>query len=206
MIWKTLVALALAYGLGFVIFTATLPHPVATPKHADGIVALTGEEKRLNAAVALLEKGDGKRLLITGVHKEVTKDELKRIAHGGKRFDCCADMGYQAEDTQGNADEAANWARRHDYKSLIVVTTNYHMPRSLTEFAADMPGVKLEPYPVAPEEIDLAQWWRNPRALRVLNVEYAKYLASVVLVTLFPPRYRPALDRAASQDKVHRPS
>jgi uncharacterized SAM-binding protein YcdF (DUF218 family) len=111
-------------------------------------------------------------------------------------------MGYEAEDTQGNADEAANWTRAHGYRSLVVVTTNYHMPRSLAEFSAEMPGVTLEPYPVEPGEIDYAHWWENPRALRVLNTEYAKYLVSSVLVTLFPPKYRPALDHSAMQGKV----
>ncbi|MGA9793974.1 MAG: YdcF family protein [Rhizomicrobium sp.] len=206
MIWKIVLGVVGAYVLGFVIFVATLPAPVPAPKHVDAIVALTGEEKRVDAAVSLLEDGVGKRLLITGVHKEITKDELKRVAHGGRRFDCCADMGYQAEDTQGNADEAAGWARAHGYKSLVVVTTNYHMPRSLTEFSSEMPGVKLEPYPVESGEIDYRHWWESPRALRVLNIEYAKYLVSAVLVRLFPPKYRPALDRAALGGKVHRAS
>lgn len=206
MIWKIAIGVVLAYVLGFVIFIARLPVPVAAPKHADAIVALTGEERRVDTAVSLLEDGVGKRLLITGVHKEVTKDELKRVAHGGPRFDCCADMGYEAEDTQGNADEAANWTRSHGYRSLVVVTTNYHMPRSLAEFSADMPGVKLEPYPVEPSEIDYGHWWESVHALRVLNAEYAKYLVASVLVTLFPPKYRPALDRAALEGKVRHAS
>jgi uncharacterized SAM-binding protein YcdF (DUF218 family) len=203
MVWKIVIGVIAAYVLGFVIFIAMLPTPVAAPKHADGIVALTGEEKRLDTAVSLLEEGVGKRLLITGVHKEITKDELKHVAHGGPRFDCCADMGYQAEDTQGNAEETANWTRAHGYRSLVVVTTNYHMPRSLAEFSADMPGVKLEPYPVEPGEIDYSHWWESARAVRVLNTEYAKYLVAKVLVTLFPPKYRPALDRASLDGKVH---
>jgi uncharacterized SAM-binding protein YcdF (DUF218 family) len=206
MVWKIATGVVLAYVLGFVIFMVALPSPMAAPKHADAIVALTGEEKRVDAAVSLLEQGVGKRLLVTGVHKEITKDELKRVAHGGPRFDCCADMGYQAEDTQGNADETAGWTRAHGYRSLVVVTTNYHMPRSLAEFRADMPGVQLDPYPVEPGEIDYRHWWESPRALRVLNIEYAKYLVSSVLVTLFPPKYRPALDRASLEGKVRHAS
>lgn len=203
MIWKSIIAIALAYVLGLIVFVETLPAPGVLPAHADGIVALTGEERRMNAAVELLERGMAKRLLITGVHKEITKDELKRMTHGGPRFDCCADMGYEAEDTQGNADEAAEWVRAHGYKSLIVVTTNYHMPRSLAEFAADMPGVKLEAYAVAPGQIDFAHWWHNLHALRVLNAEFVKYVASVILVHVFPPRHRLSLDRSGSGGKAH---
>jgi uncharacterized SAM-binding protein YcdF (DUF218 family) len=114
------------------------------------------------------------------VHPKTTKDELKKLSHGGARFDCCADLGYAAENTRGNAEEAASWARAHHFKSLIVVTASYHMPRSLTEFQAAMPDTKLEPYPVEPVDIDLAGWWHDFRALRVLQGEYLKYVASTL--------------------------
>ena len=144
-------------------------------------MALTGGGARLDAAVALFERGVGKRLLITGVHSTTTKHDLKRLAHGGPRFDCCADLGFAAEDTHGNAAEAADWTRAHHYTSLIVVTASYHMPRSMAEFSAEMPGVKLQAYPVEPDGIDLHAWWRDPRAVALLQAEYAKYLASLVL-------------------------
>ncbi len=195
--WKWVAALVVLYVVGFVVFVTNLPAPKPAPSPAQGIVALTGGDERVTAAVNLLETNNGQRLLISGVHPKTTKDELKRLAHGGKRFDCCADLGYAAENTRGNAQEAAGWARAHRFKSLIVVTASYHMPRSLTEFQAAMPGVRLEPYPVEPEDIDLAGWWHDTRALRVLQGEYAKYLAS----TLRNAVYRPALDRDAQGGK-----
>jgi len=196
-VWKWVAALVVLYVAGFVVFVTNLPAPKPAPKPAQGIVALTGGDERLTAAVNLLETNNGQRLLISGVHPKTTKDELKRLSHGGKRFDCCADLGYNAENTRGNAQEAAGWARTHRYKSLIVVTASYHMPRSLTEFQAAMPGVRLEPYPVEPEDIDLQGWWHDGRALRVLQGEYAKYLAS----TLRNAVSRPALDQGAQGGK-----
>jgi uncharacterized SAM-binding protein YcdF (DUF218 family) len=196
-VWKWVAALVVLYVAGFVVFVTNLPAPKPAPKPAQGIVALTGGDERVTAAVNLLETNNGQRLLISGVHPKTTKDELKRLAHGGKRFDCCADLGYAAENTRGNAEEAAGWARAHRFKSLIVVTASYHMPRSLTEFQAAMPGVRLEPYPVEPEDIDLQGWWHDTRALRVLQGEYAKYLAS----TLRNAVYRPALDHGAQGGK-----
>ena len=188
--WKWVAALVVLYLAGFIAFVANLPVPKPAAKRAQGIVALTGGDERLSAAVNLLESNEADRLLISGVHPNTTKEEVKRLTHGGARFDCCADMGYMAENTRGNAQEAANWARAHRFKSLIVVTASYHMPRSLTEFEAAMPGVKLEPYPVEPEDIDLQGWWHDARALRVLQGEYAKYLASTVRNAV----YRPPLD------------
>ena len=197
-----LLAIAIAlYAAGFFVFVTNLPVPAAHTRPAQGIVALTGGDERLAAAVNLLENRTGQRLLISGVHPTTTKQELKLLAHGGARFDCCADLGYVAANTRGNAEEAAHWARAHRFRSLIVVTARYHMPRSLTEFQAAMPGMTIEPYPVEPQDIDLGGWWHDTRALRVLSGEYAKYLASSVLNAV--NRRDPALDRKIGGGKAH---
>lgn len=180
-IWKLGAVLVTLYAIGFVLFAVSLPHTPARLPHADGIVTLTGGESRLDAADMLLEKHAAKRLLISGVNLGTTKTQLKAIAHGGVRFDCCVDLGFRAENTHGNADEAAAWVRRNGYGSIIVVTANYHMRRSLNEFAADMPGVKLIPYPVDPPDIDLKSWWYDVHVLHLLNIEYAKFLASFAI-------------------------
>jgi uncharacterized SAM-binding protein YcdF (DUF218 family) len=178
----------LAYCLGFLAFAMTLPHRPAGVPHADAIVTLTGGDARLDTAVRLLEQGAAKRLLITGVHPSITKPEIKDIAHGGQRFDCCADLDFAAEDTRENASEAAAWIRAHKFRSLILVTANYHMPRSLSEFSAAMPKVKIIAYPVEPEGANWAHWWRNPHTVRLLHAEYAKYLASLVLDRFIPAK------------------
>jgi uncharacterized SAM-binding protein YcdF (DUF218 family) len=163
--------------------------PLRTPSvgAADGIVVLTGGEERLSAATALFDKGTGKRLLITGVYARITKDALKHILHGGRRFDCCVDLGFQAANTQGNAKEAARWVRMHGYRSLVVVTASYHMPRSMAEFGAEMPGIKLIPYPVAPQHFNLRGWWHDPLAFSILQWEYIKFVGSLARLELFRP-------------------
>jgi uncharacterized SAM-binding protein YcdF (DUF218 family) len=169
------------YGLGFALFVGSLPRPGSAPaKGADAIVALTGEGGRLAPAVSLLEQGGGKRLLITGVNQATSKRDLRDLLEdAGAAFDCCADLGFAATDTRGNAREAAEWARAHDYRSLVVVTNSYHMPRSLAEFSAKMPDVELIPFPVR-SELDPTPW----QSLRRLHAEYAKYLASIARITL----------------------
>ena len=184
MLTRIAIAIVGLYLAGFVLFVTSLPKAPRDLRHIQGIVALTGGGARLDAAVALFEKGVGGRLLISGVNPQASKAELKKLVHGGPRFDCCADLGYAAEDTHGNAKEAGAWARFHHYRKLLIVTARYHMPRSLSEFQAAMPDVTLVPYPVDPESIDVEGWWHNPRALRVLHWEYAKYLAAMVLTTI----------------------
>ncbi len=183
--WRCVVGLLGAYVIGFVVFIAELPAHAPRMVHADAVVALTGGEDRLDAAVALFERGVGHRLLISGVHSFMTKDRLKPLVHGGRRFDCCADLGFSATNTHGNAMEAAAWARAHGFRSLVVVTANYHMPRSLEEFSAAMPGVILVPYPV-PEIVAARRWWLDPASIRTLQYEYAKYLGSFALIKMFP--------------------
>ena len=180
-LFPAFVWLFVSYAIGFAIFVLNLPQPAVDPlSKADAIVALTGEGGRLAPAVLLLEQGGGKRLLITGVNKATSKRNLKTLLQdAGAAFDCCADLGFAAADTRGNAEEAALWARQHNYRSLIVVTTSYHMPRSLAEFGAQMPDVELVPFPVPAEE-------RNPQAwqtFRRLHGEYIKFLASMARIT-----------------------
>ena len=168
------------YAIGFSTFVFTLPVPrIGAPASADAIVALTGQGGRLAPAVTLLEHGNGQRLLITGVNTINSKHDLKVLLHGGDAFDCCADLGFAALDTRGNAAEAARWARAHHYGSLIVVTANYHMPRSLVEFGAEMPDVALVPYPVPTDPQRVFSWDNAKR----LNGEYLKYLASLLRVS-----------------------
>lgn len=184
---RTLLVLFALYLAGFAFYVFSLPKvSAAAPPpdtHADAIVALTGGDGRLETAVALLENGVGKRLLITGVHPDTKKEDLKARLHGGARFDCCVDLGFNATDTRGNAQEAALWAHQNHYHSLLVVTAAYHMPRSLLEFGNEMPDVKLTPYPVEIDAADPSSGW-DLKTLRILNGEYVKYAASLARVTI----------------------
>lgn len=165
------------YAGGFAAFLLTLPAPTEpgmTAEPADAIVVLTGEGGRLRLAVALLEHGMGQRLLITGVNPATTKNELRILLDGGPVYDFCADLDFNASNTIGNARETAEWSALYGYDSLVIVTGAYHMPRALLEFSAQMPQLRLVPYPVTPEQGD------DPfsRRLLRLNSEYAKYLTS----------------------------
>lgn len=189
MFWRLLLALLAAYLVGFTVFITELPGQVPHQVRADAVVALTGGGDRLDAAVALFEHGVGKRLLITGVYANMTKGRLQPMLHGGRRFDCCADLGFSATNTHGNAMETARWAHAHHFQSLVVVTANYHMPRSIAEFSQAMPGIRLVPYPV-PEIVAARRWWLDPGAVKTLQYEYAKYLGSVALATVYPAHWK----------------
>ncbi len=169
---------------GFVWFLAQLQSDEAPPKNpADGIVVLTGGSSRVSDAVDLLASGYGKRLLISGVHWSTGTGELSRSLRDSKSWlACCVDLDYSAVDTRGNAAETRRWAQERGFRSLIVVTSNYHMPRAIVELTHSMPDVLLIPFPVIGEKWRDEPWWSSGAAARLLVTEYAKFLAAGVRV------------------------
>ncbi len=167
---------------GFLVFAASVARPVdAIPSTADGIVVLTGAERRIEAGLKLLRDGVGNRLLISGIHARTTPDDVLRSVRGNSEpARCCVDFGYEARDTIGNASETKAWAERHRFTRLVVVTSSYHMPRSLNELALALPGVDLIAYPVMPRALGEGAWWLRPSAARVLVSEYLKLIPSYV--------------------------
>lgn len=181
-----LIALA-ALGIGFVVFAnAVLSEaPASQPHKADGIVALTGTQQRISVAADLLARGLAKRLLVTGVNRQATGEEIRRLTQLDQRlFDCCVDLGYEAQNTIGNAEETRAWVQQHGFTSLIVVTSSYHMPRTLVELGRVMPDVELIPYPVAFGQARDGAWWTNPALVRLLVAEYLKFLPSAARYAL----------------------
>jgi len=176
---------------GFALF-ATHVSRMATPKNpaqADAIIVLTGGQARLDAAVDLLKSGKGERLLISGVHPSTTRKTLQAATGGDKTlFSCCVDIDRDALDTIGNAEESAKWVRNHAYGRVILVTNNYHMPRSLLEVGRLIGQAELEPYPVVNADLGNGGWLMQPEALRVLFTEYNKYLLALARGALpLPP-------------------
>jgi uncharacterized SAM-binding protein YcdF (DUF218 family) len=164
--------------LGFLLFRALIHHiPAEDVRRADAIVALTGGEARIPEAVRLLALGKGRRLLISGVNPTTTRKELSGLAPNNQHlFRCCIDVGREARDTIGNADETSQWVRERRFKSLIVVTADYHMPRSLAELRRALPDVELIPYPVRPRNVHVNAWWVYPGTLQLLVSEYVKFM------------------------------
>ena len=213
--------------LGFIVFassTSRRPHsnPFAPgfssnglympPLSADGIVVLTGARRRIEAGLDLLRQGFGSRLLISGVNRRVTPDDVLRMnGTDALATGCCIDFGYDALDTKGNASETRAWVGYHGFSRVIVVTSSYHMPRSLNELALALPDVELIAFPVVPRIPGERPWWLSASAIRVLASEYLKLVPSYaksVLCRLLPsgettvagPAHRPpqAGERAAS--------
>lgn len=164
--------------LGFGLFLFSLDRREKDPTVvADAIVALTGGQGRIEDALELLAKGYGRRLLITGVNERTSLEAIKRLTPALRGLvECCVDLDYRARNTVGNAAEIRRWVDEKGFRSLIVVTSNYHLPRTLAELDQALPAVAKIPHAVIggrPTE----DWETRLSRARVMLSEYVKFLA-----------------------------
>src|ERR1700716_2111160 len=181
-----LAVMFVAAAVGFVGFLSQLRGTELKPdRKADGIVVLTGGSSRVSDAMELLAGGYGKRLLISGVPPTNAASDISRsLSDNQSLLSCCVDLDRSAGNTRSNAAETRRWARERGFKSLIVVTSNYHMPRAIVELSHAMPDVTLIPFAVVGDRWRDEPWWTSGATLRLLLSEYVKYVAAEVRVRL----------------------
>jgi uncharacterized SAM-binding protein YcdF (DUF218 family) len=145
----------------------------------DAVVVLTGGRLRLESGLALLAEGKAKKLFISGVNPRVDRDALLRALGARPEHEvCCIVLGREADNTIGNARETASWMHDEGYRSLHLVTSWYHMRRSLLEFSRAMPRITIAAHPVFAHHIDPEGWWGSHGAIWIVVTEYHKYLAA----------------------------
>jgi len=183
----TLLAVVCALiAVGFLAFLSQLSEAEIKPdRRADGIVVLTGGSSRVSDAMELLAAGYGRRLLISGVHPSSAVSDISRSLSEHQSFlNCCVDLDRSAVNTRSNAAQTRLWVQERGFRSLIVVTSNYHMPRAIFELSHALPDIVLIPYAVVGEKWRDEPWWTSSATLRLLLSEYLKYVAAEVRVRL----------------------
>ena len=161
---SVLLIVGFGWGVGLFIFADALPSQIEDSEpSAEAIVVLTGGSGRLSAGLKLLAEKRAKKLFVSGVYKGVDVKRLLTLYQEAPAYsECCVEIGDDAINTEGNAIETAAWVKKQKYKSLIIVTSNYHMPRSLLEFRHAMPTVEFSPHPVFPATFKQERWWAWP--------------------------------------------
>lgn len=166
---------------GFFLFVSTIERSERHPtEQADGIVALTGGAERIGDAIDLLAAGHGRRLLISGVNERTGIEAITRLNPTQRHWiDCCVDLDYRARNTIGNAIETRRWMRKNHFETIAVVTSNYHMPRTLVELRHVLTeGETMVAHPVIADGFDVDRWWSDPAAARLVGAEYVKFLVA----------------------------
>jgi|APSaa5957512535_1039671.scaffolds.fasta_scaffold216827_2 uncharacterized SAM-binding protein YcdF (DUF218 family) len=175
-----------AWVIGLFWFVSALPMPALEIEGTtDGIVVLTGGAARIDAGLDLLAGRQKGRLLISGVDPRIDRATLRdTLSKDHESFDCCVDLGHTATDTWSNAREIAGWTEANAYRSLTVVTANYHMPRSLLEIQRATPRTRLVAFPVVSSNVPIEGWWRRPRTAALIASEYSKFLLAFAVSPL----------------------
>lgn len=169
--------LAWAGGLAWFIY-GSLSMSANPQIQTDAIVVLTGGRLRIEAGLDLLGAGRAQKLFVSGVNPHVDRSELMRVAgHPGGDISRIV-IGHDADNTLGNARETANWMRREGYRSLRLVTSWYHIERSLLEFRRAMPETVIVAQPVFTAPPETGEHWLDVALLTVS--EYDKFLATLV--------------------------
>lgn len=185
-LWGTLRHLAAAVvgilllWLAGLVWFATPPSAEIRMGSTDAIVVLTGGSLRLQVGIELLRQGLGRTLFVSGVNQQVDLDDLLRVSGAVPVGEiCCVELGHQADNTLGNAQETARWIRARGFHSLRLVTAWYHMPRSLLEFDRAMPEIEIVAHPVFPDQVTRERWWASPGTTLLLMSEYSKFLGTL---------------------------
>lgn len=180
-----LLAIILIWFGGLIWFAAQVPSGgEPSQSKTDAIVVLTGGSGRLGTGLQLLEKGLAKQIFVSGVARNVDVSALLRVAQRKPdELACCISVGYQADDTAGNAEETAIWVSKKGIQSIRLVTASYHMPRSLVEFRRALPELTIVPHPVYPPQFKRSRWWLWPGTAALLSSEYNKYLLARIGVS-----------------------
>jgi len=167
---------------GLIAFAESIPRKVAdTKSRTEAVVVLTGSAGRLRTGIDILAQGQARKLFVSGVYHGVDVQQILRLVRRqGEALDCCVILGHRADDTRGNAAETARWIAAQKFTSLRLVTSNYHMRRSLLEFRRAMPGVNIIAHPVFSTGFKARSWWNWPGTLQLVIVEYTKYIVALV--------------------------
>lgn len=163
---------------GYIWYAQKIPGEVKDETTiTDAIIVLTGGKNRLEAGLQLLIEKKAEKMFISGVHEHVKYKELAEVASNWpQHYKNKITLGYKALDTHHNSLESAEWVEQEHIRSLRLVTSGYHMRRSLFEFRNTMPDIKIIPHPVFSENVQQKKWWRFGGTALLILSEYSKYL------------------------------
>jgi len=168
---------ATAWAAGLVWFAGQIPDAVADrTTRTDAIIVLTGGQGRLETGLDLLGRDLADRLFVSGVYRGVdVKTLLGLVRSASADLEDRIGIG-DAANTTGNAEETAEWVRRNGVRSIRLVTSSYHMPRSLAEFRHALPDIEIVPHPIFSDHVKQREWWAWPGTAALIAREYVKYL------------------------------
>lgn len=146
----TITALLVLWLCGLVIFSLKNSQLPTVPNKVDAIVVLTGGPTRIEKGLEFFAAGKSQYFFISGAHPDVLVKEIAAQWKGTTPLpDCCIVLGHKATTTTENAQETKEWAQANNIKSILLVTSDYHMARAKLELSNALPDLEISPYPVS---------------------------------------------------------
>ena len=168
--------LAFVWFAGLVAFNYKISHyQVDENVKTDAIVVLTGGAYRIKEAFRLLNENLSDTLFISGVEKKISLNSLLKAQHVAPVANKKIILENSSQNTVENAIEVNEWIRKNNIKSIRLVTSNYHMPRSLLEFQIQNKGLDVLVNPVFSKNVS-SKWWASSGTFCLISSEYTKYL------------------------------
>ena len=171
---------------GFVWFAALInSYPPSADVHTEAIVVLTGGRNRIAEAIKLLNADKADKLFISGVSRASSLAAIQRRNQVKIEYPEKVTIGRFATNTIGNAIESRDWVKQNKISSIRLVTSNYHIPRSIIEFKAQNPLLKIIIHPVYSEKVS-KKWWKSWHTFSLIFAEYNKFIYVYIRTRLQP--------------------
>ncbi len=165
---------------GFCFFAWKINNfPINTKQKTDAVIALTGGKNRISEAVKILNSGFADSMFISGVGKNISLSDIKKTQHISLPPHANIEIGHLASNTIGNAKETQIWISDNNIDSIRLVTSNYHIFRSVIEFKEQCPNLKIIPHPVFSENVE-KKWWTSWQTCSLIFKEYNKLIYAFI--------------------------
>lgn len=175
-LFYSLLMLFMAWTAGFVLFNQEInSYETDNTTKTDAIIVLTGGRNRITEAVKLLNEGMGEKMLISGVQKNISPKDIEKRNAVNLTDKPEIEFEKQSKNTVENAIKTNEWIKQNNIHSIRLVTSNYHIPRSLQEFKAQNTNLEIIINPVYSEKVS-KKWWKNIGSFRLIASEYNKFL------------------------------
>ena len=169
--------------LGFFYFLKIISYTnLIVGKNIDGIAILTGGKGRIDLGLNLFKEQSDIKLIISGVDKKISINSVlpSKFQKNKKIY-----IDQVSESTFENAIVITEWARKNQVYNISVITSYYHMPRSMLLLNKLSEKVNYYAYPVKKEKSKKTNLFPKIIFTLFLMQEYIKYLLSLIIIMLY---------------------
>jgi uncharacterized SAM-binding protein YcdF (DUF218 family) len=146
-----------------------------TPEVSDVIVVLSGDNydaDRATRAASLYKSGMAPRVLATGRALRPyasSTDLMKRdLADKGVPAAAIDEFTHDEDDTKDEALALSDFVKAHNWKKVLLVTSNYHTRRAEYIYERTLPpGTQLRVISAPDSQFDPNNWWHSRRGIKL---------------------------------------